>query len=1121
MTFTQLKSSVPDSLGLASTPMVTFSDPREMENIGNPTDVFFPLSHGQSALWFLYCMNPASPAYNIVYAARIVSRLDLACFRMALEKLVDRHTALRTVFAEFDGKPGQKILDRSAPYFYHEDGSAWTSEKLSQRLVQESYNPFNLEKGPLWRVTLIKRSSDEYILIIAIHHIVADFWSFALLLFELGIFYSAEKSASPPTLKPLRYQFVDYVLWEQELLSGPEGERLWNFWRRQLAGELPILNLPIDRLRPPIQTCNGSGMPLKIDAGLTKQLNQVATLCQSTLFDVMFAAFQILIYRYTGQEEILISTPRSGRSPRTARQIGYFVNPLAIRANLTGNPSFQALAQRVHQTVSDAFDHGNYPFHLLVERLKLTRDFSRSPLIQVVFAWQKTTRLIRDQEISAFVMNLNGGKMNLGDLELESLALEQRVSPFEIMFWVAESGDELIASMEYNRDLFYASTIARMLQHYLNILHCVSEKPDQSVALLPILSAYETNQVLSEWNQTETDQGGTKHRCIHDLIAARAQEAPESVALVFHSRAWTYQMLNQRANQLAHFLKSHGIKAAEPVAIFIHRSPEMIVAMLGLLKSGAIFMPIDPICPMERIEFMLKDAGARFILTQNSLLSSLPDSDLQCICLDTDSEKIGLESSENPEVELDPRSLAYIIYTSGSTGKPKGTMVQHEGLVNLAQALIGEFHIDRDTRFLQFASLSFDATIAEIFPTLLAGAKLYLAERQTLVSANDLLDLLRQQRISHIILPPSVLSVLPELHLDSLKVVISAGEACNRTIIDRWIAGRTVVNAYGPTEVTVCASTFQIDELERFSVIPIGRPIQNMQLFILDPQMNPVPVGVTGELYIGGIGLARGYINRPDLTAEKFVPDPFSSVKGGRLYRTGDLARHLPDGNVEFLGRFDYQVKIRGYRIELEEIETVLEKHPAIAEVLVMANAKKDKLFAYYTVHPFVKKEITTQDLRAYLFHFLPEYMVPANFFQLETMPLTSSGKIDRKALPSIEQFQKDGSDRSAIPVTMTEQMIAAIWQRVLQIDTIGRNDNFFDLGGHSLNMIQAQLMLKQEFGREISLVDMFKYPTVATLAKFFQFEPDTDLSFTKIVDRATQQKTAFRHQRQRTARIR
>lgn len=860
---------------------------------------------------------------------------------------------------------------------------------------------------------------------------------------------------------------------------------------------------------------------MKISAELTSRLNSIARFCQATLFDVMFAAYQILLYRYTGQKEVLISTPWSGRTLRTARQIGYFVNPLAIRANLTGKATFQDLVQRVHQNVTAAFDHSEYPFHLLLERLKLTRDLSRSPLIQVVFAWQKTTRLIRDQEIGAFVMNQSGGKMKLGELELESLVLEQRVCPFELMFWIAESGAELVASMEYNSDLFYASTIARMLQHYRNILQGISEKPDQAIASLPLLSDQEIYQAITEWNQTETDRSSTKNQCIHDLFAARVREVPESVALVYHSQTLTYQMLNRRANQLAHFLIKSGLKVAEPVAVFTRRGPEMVVAMMGILKAGGAFVPIDPICPKDRIQYLLKDAGVEIILTQDCLLPNLPESGLPCLCFDTDSEKIGLECTDNPKLRLDPGSLAYIIYTSGSTGKPKGTMIQHEGLVNLVLALMGEFHVDRDTRFLQFASLSFDATIAEIFPTLLAGAKLFLAERETLVSANDLLNLVQEQRISHVILPPSVLSLLPEYQLDSLKVVISAGEICNRTIIERWLAGRTVVNAYGPTEVTVCASTFQIEECSRFNVIPIGRPIQNMQLVILDPQMNPVPVGVTGELYIGGLGLARGYINRPDLTAEKFVPNPFSARRGERLYRTGDLVRYGPDGNIEFLGRFDYQVKIRGYRVELEEIETVFEKHSAIAEVVVIANEKNDRLFAYYVVNPFVKKEISAQDFRTYLLHFLPEYMVPTHFFRLEQMPLTPSGKIDRKELLILGQAQQDESECFVNPTTRTEAIIAAIWQAVLQMDRIGCNDNFFDLGGHSLNLIQMQLMLKQEFGREIALVDLFRYPTVATLAKFLQAESDSEASFESIMERAGRQKAAFQHQRQRMAQMR
>ena len=1097
---------------------------------GSPSEFAeYPLSHGQRALWSLQQLASKGVAYNVAHAVRIRTELDVPALRRAFQKLVDRHPALRTTFAAPHREPVQRVYKHTEVCFRVEDASTWSEAYLNDRLAEEIYRPFDLERGPLMRVNIFSLSPQEYLLLLMMHHIVTDMWSLALIMYEVSQFYREEVTGEPPTLKPLRAQYTDYVRWQAEMLAGPEGERLWAYWQKQLAGELPVLNLPTDRPRPPVQTDRGAAQSVRFSAELTQALKSLSKAHGATLYMTVLAAFQVLLHRYTGQEDILIGSPKAGRSRKVARMVGYFINPVVLRADLSGNLTFSTFLRHVRQTVLDAFEHDAYPFPLLVERLQPARDPSRSPLVQVMFSWQKTTRLVNSQRMTSFALGERGGGMKLGGLQLEAVALEQRVTPFDLTLLMAEADRELGAAVEYNVDLFDAATIRRMLGHLRTILESIVADPDQRISALPLLTEGERRQLLVEWNDTAADY--PQGQCVHQLFEAQAERTPDAVAVVYEGEQLTYRELNRRANQLAHCLRKLGVGPEVLVGISVERSLEMVVGLLGILKAGGAYMPLDPTYPQERLAFMLEDTRVSVLLTQAHLVEQLPAPRItqyasrnthhatrKIIRLDADWETIAQESAENSISSVTPDNLAYVIYTSGSTGKPKGTLLQHRGLSNFASAYVQDLDIGPDSRVLQFASFSFDASLAEIFMALLAGATLCLVRRDTLISVPDLHRLLRDRMISTAILPPSILSILPAEGLPPLRTLVSAGEACSPDIVARWSSGRRFFNAYGPTEATVGPTWYLVrDTSERATNVPIGRPIANTQVYLLDPYLQPVPIGVAGELHIGGVGLARGYLNRSELTAERFIPDPFSDEPGARLYKTGDLARYRPDGNIDFLGRTDHQVKVRGLRIELGEIEAVLEGHPVVRRAVALAreDTPGDKRLVAYVV-PEGEDAPNVGELRGFLKERLPDYMVPSAFVTLEALPLTPNGKVDRQALPAPDGARPELEATYVVPQTGVERAIAAVWQEALNVEKVGIYDNFFDLGGHSLMMVMVHNRLQEMFDRDLSVVEMFRYPTISALAEYLTQEPGDQLSFQKGHDRAKKQKEAVKRHAQR-----
>jgi amino acid adenylation domain-containing protein len=811
------------------------------------------------------------------------------------------------------------------------------------------------------------------------------------------------------------------------------------------------------------------------------------------------ATFQVLLHRYTGQEEILVGSLTSGRQRgEFERIVGYFANPVVMRADLSGNPTFRSFLSQVRDTVLNAFEHQDYPFPLLVEQLQPIRDASRSPLFQVMFVFEKPYQLEKEGA-SSFVLGESEGRMELGELVLEPLPFSaQQEGQFDLTLVMVEVDGTLSASLDYNTDLFDASTIARMAGHFKTLLEGILENPEQRISELPLLTEQERYKLLVEWNDTESDY--PEDTCVHQLFETQVERAPSAIAAVFQNEQLTYQQLNVRVNQLAHYLMKIGVGPEVRVGVCMERSLEMVVGILGILKAGGAFVPLDPAYPKERLDFMLKDSRVFVLLTQNRIMDSVPECQGRVVCLDTDWDTISRQRGDNPASGVIADNLAYVIYTSGSTGIPKGVLVAHRGLCNLSKEQILSFNVGPGHRVLQFSSLSFDASIFETIMALPAGATLCLGTRESLLPGPDLIRFLREQAITIITFPPSALAALPVEDLPALRTITVAGEACSAELVQHWAVGRQFFNLYGPTESTIWATAIECIDGSRTP--SIGRPIANTQIYILDSHLQPVPLGVPGELCISGVSLARGYLDRPELTAERFVPNPFADEPGARMYKTGDLARYLSDGNIEFLGRIDHQVKIRGFRIELGEIEAVLGQHTAVRETVVIAREDvpaEKRLVAYVVTDQ--KNASIQSDLRTYLKEKLPDFMVPSAYVILDSLPMTPNGKVDRRALPAPDRLCQSEEPYIA-PGTDVELTIAKIWQEVLRLKKVGIHGNFFDLGGNSLLMARVNARLKEVTDRDISMIEMFKFPTISSLAGYLSQEKSEPLYHQESDDR-------------------
>lgn len=1048
-----------------------------------------PLSYAQSRLWFLEQLESESGVYNTGGAVRLVGVLDVAALAASLNEIVQRHEILRTTFAIANRQPVQVIAPTLAvtlPVIDLQQLPDRERDTEVQRLaIQEAEQPFDLTKGPLLRVTLLKLDQTEHILLLTMHHIVFDGWSREVLVQELATLYENFSRGKYFPLPELPIQYADFAHWQRQRLQGEVIEQQLTYWKQKLAGAPPVLELPTDRHRPAIQTFRGSTQFFELSPSLTQRLKEFSQRQGVTLFMTLLAAFQTLLYRYTNQKDICLGSPTANRNYHQIEPlIGFFVNTLVLRTDLSGNPSFQQLLDRVRQVALDAYAHQDLPFEVLVEQLQPERSLSYTPLFQVMFSLE----------------NAPSEPFALPGLTFDPLELDTGIAKFDLTLSMEETQRGLGGRLEYNTDLFDARRMTRMIEHWQNLLEGIVAAPEQLISELPLLSEAEQHQLLVEWNDTWAEY--PLKQCIHQLFEkqvraskGRASLTPDAIAVIYKDEQLTYQELNSRANQLARYLQKLGVGPEVLVGICVERSLEMVVGLLGILKAGGAYVPLDPAYPKQRLEFMLRDAQVPVLLTQQPLLDALSEHQAKFVCLDTDWAAIAMESQENLANQTQSENLAYTIYTSGSTGTPKGVAIQHDSLVNYTETACLEYELEPSDRILQFASISFDAAAEEIFPCLVRGATLALRTDEMLSSIPDFLQQCHCLGVTVLDLPTAfwhqLVSELAAANLalpETLRLVIIGSESALPERLKIWQqqVGQRVrlVNSYGPTETTIVATLCDLSKLMADETVPIGRPIRNAQAYVLDSYLQLVPVGVPGELYIGGMGVARGYLNRPELTVERFIPNPFvNSKSNARLYKTGDLVRYRSDGNIEFLGRIDQQVKIRGFRIELEEIESVMSQHPGVREtaIVVRENQPGNKCLVAYLVHKL--GQVTITELRSFLKEKLPEYMVPSVFVQLEALPMTPNGKVDRRALP-VPQTRFELEAAYVAPRTPLEQQLAEIWAQILGVETVGIHDNFFDLGGHSLLITQLFAQMRDTFKVNLSLRSLFKEPTVANVAE-------------------------------------
>ena len=1039
-----------------------------------------PASYGQESLWYLNQMAPDSAAYNLSAACRIRGPLDVDRLRRCFAVIVERHAALRTIFDMRDGVLVQHVPVGPALDFAV-DRAPKDQPALEQVLAHEAARPFDLSRGPLLRVRIHEAANGDHVLLLCAHHIVADYWSLRVVANELGALYGSD-----PALPSLPISYAGFTRRQRQYMESTQADEDWRYWQRQLADDLPLLNLPVDHPRPKAQTFSGGSCRFRLDAALTAQLDAVAQANHTTLFTVLLAAYTILLHRYTAQDQIAVGVPTAGRQPADlAALVGYLVNPVVIRTQLDDDSSFIELLAQVRKTLLDAVAHAEFPFPLLVERLRPNRDPGTSPLFQTMFVLQQG---LPEGELAWTALNgVEGTRVRVGELALEAILLEQRAAQFELALTMVKNSDGLSAALEFNTDLFDVASIERMAGHLSVLLSGIAEQPDRAISQLPILTSAERWQLLVDWNDTATPIPDV---CVHQLFEAQVERTPDAVALVYGDEQVTYRVLDLRANQLAHHLQRLGVGSDVPVGIFLERSPDLIVGLLGVLKAGAAYVPLDPDSPKQRLSLMLDDARPAVIVTSQHLLTSLPARFPRVVCMDIEGPDVSALSASGPSQAVRPDNLAYVIYTSGSTGTPKGVMVEHRSVVNYLTAMASICQLAPDGATPLHTPVCFDMAVANIFLPLLTGSRIVLAP--TGPGVDGPANLLTRQQFSLVKLTPSHLQalsvMLPAEAASSAEVLLIGGEALSGEMLAFWSrhAPETIViNEYGPTEATVACTTHTVLAGDVVSgPVPIGRPIANAQIYILDTNLQPVPIGVAGELCVGGACLARGYLNRPDLTAERFFPSPFSP--GALLYRTGDRARYLPDGTIEYLGRNDDQVKIRGFRIELGEIEATLLRHPAVAEaaVVVREDTPGDRRLVAYVVP--ASAQPPGDQLRAHLREHLPEYMLPSAFALVSALPLAANGKLDRAALPPPAWGPEMQSARVTSARDDLERQLGELWGQLLGISsgTLDVEASFFDQGGHSLLAVRLLIAVEERYGQRPPLTSFLQAPTISGLAR-------------------------------------
>jgi amino acid adenylation domain-containing protein len=1032
---------------------------------------FLAPSLQQERLWFLDQFEGESSFYNLVAGLRLRGTLNRSALENSWKEILRRHEVLRTAIVSVDGHPKSVIhtcadwkMDlhslRELPMAEQEGAALQFAREYLRR-------PYDLSSAPAIRVCLVELADNDHVLLFGAHHIVADGWSLGVITEELTQIYTAfcEERASP--LPELSIQYLDYAHWHRQMFQSGANRAQMAYWKQQLAGSLPVTDLPSDRPRLQGPSYRGMRARLSLPAELLASAKKISLDEDVTLFTTFLTVFKILLFRYTRETDVIVGSVAAGRTrPELEKLVGLFLTNLPLRTDLSGDPTVRELLARVRETALNAFSHQDVPFGDLVEATQGPRDLNRTPLFQVMFILQ----------------NYRSRELQLPDLQAAPMEFDIGTSRFDLTVEAGEVDQQFHMQWEYNSDLFDDATIRRMQAHYRRLLEAALANPDQHISALEMLTREEQDQLAATSAGEALDY--PRQACIHDLFAEQAARRPEGVAVVFGSEELSYDELHVRSNRLANRLRALGIGPDSLAGVCLERSAEMAVAILGVLKAGGAYVPLDPAYPRDRVAFMLEDSGAKVLITQERLLGVLPGHLPSVICLDRDREALRNESEEQPASGVTPENLAYVIYTSGSTGKPKGVEITHRSVVNFLTSMRREPGLSAHDRLLAVTTLSFDIAGLEFHLPLTTGAYVVIAPQAALADGAALAQLMRESSITVMQATPITWRLLLESGWEGAKgfKILCGGEAIPRELANRLLAtGAEVWNLYGPTETTIWSTIHRIDS--RPGSVPIGKPIANTRIFILDDQRNLAPRGVPGELYIGGDGLARGYRHRAELTAERFVPSPFAS--GEKLYRTGDLVRRLPDGNVEYIGRMDHQVKLRGFRIELGEIEAAIETQPQVrqAVVIVREDTPNDpRLTGYVTLRE--NENVDGRALRAGLASRLPEYMLPSQWVFLNEFPLTPNRKVDRRALP-VPENKEASSALSAPPTSESEIKVAAIWQELLKHKNVGIHDNFFDLGGNSLLVVQLQSRLRKHLGCQISLVELFQKTTVSAIASY------------------------------------
>jgi amino acid adenylation domain-containing protein len=1044
--------------------------------------VAFPASFAQQRLWFLDQLEPGSAAYNLARAFRIDGPLNVAALSQAIEAIVLRHESLRTVFDSVDGDTRQIVLSDvhvQLPLLDLTDLPEDTREPEALSIAgEEGKKPFDLTLGPLFRAVLIRLGPDQYLLVLVMHHIITDGWSIGVLFRELTRCYEAITNGQDANLPQLPLQYSEYAQWQREYLTGDVLARQVDYWKSKLAGAQTILDLPTDHPRPTSHSWHGATEELVLDSKILAELKTFAQSEGGTLFMVALAAFQALLRRYTMQESILVGTPIAGRNElETENLIGLFVNTLIFRADFAVNMTFRDLVRQVRGFALEAFSHQDIPFEKLVEELVPQRLVDTTPLFQVMFTFQNIPKQVF--EIPGLVMR--------------EVAFETGVAKFDLSVEVFENNG-LHCRFEYNTNLFDQPTICRMVGHFQNLVTAGVSNPDLLLAEIPLMSAQEQQQVLVEWNDTAA--GYPRDLSIHGAFELQVARSPDATALLFHEKKFSYQQINEGANRLAHYLIKRGVEPGARVGVSFERSPEMVVALLGVLKAGAAYVPLDPSYPIERLAFMLQDCEVWGVLTDSAIQKKLAQEIAKVIALDVEGDLIANKSASNPDLAVDSLQRSYVLYTSGSSGTPKGVEGTHRAAVNRFAWMWRTYPFQAGEVCCQKTSLGFVDSVWEIFGPLLAGVPNVIIPQEIARDPEELLRTLAANLVTRIVLVPSLLCTLldhaPNLgqRVPLLKLWSCSGEVLPADLAKRFLTAfpeATLLNIYGSSEVTADVTWHQVTERDGADSVPIGRPISNTQTYLVDEDLRPVPVGVRGQIVVGGDGLAAGYWNRPELTAERFVRNPLAPNRSARLYCTGDLGRYRSNGDIEYLGRTDSQVKLRGMRIELREIEAVLALHPLVRESVVALHGEgeQQRLAAYLV--PRNGQSPDVRELWRFVCSKLPDYMAPASFWILERLPLLPSGKVNRKALAMAAGLPLTDQAELVPPSSDVERKLANIWRELLEVEQVGIDQNFFELGGHSLLVLQMIARIRYIFETELPVRSVFEKPTIAGLADELQ----------------------------------